>query len=113
VEGRIGIHYDMAVIPGMDGARSDLALALDFRTGAMDLIGCALEDRGLGEWAECDLGRGEVGMTFLVRDLAAAEATVRETVRGTRFEAIGRIARTEAPFQPPGTRSGSWRRGGA
>lgn len=95
MRGRIGIRYDMASIPGMDPDLSDLALAVAFRTEAMDLIECALEDRGLGEWADCDLGRGSVRMAFSVRDLVAAEEAVREAVRGTRFEQIGEIARHE------------------
>lgn len=99
----IEIYYDIDMIPDVSGvvARPGLPRwdearrALDFRGDAIELIEEALVDAGLGEWEGAGIGRGEVRLGFAVDDFDAAEAIVRDAVRGTRFEGIREIFRFE------------------
>ena len=94
----IEIRYKISRIPGaFSGRGDDIEHALGFRNDAMRLVEKALEAKGLGEWAGAEIGMGEVNFGFEVKDFDAAEAAVRKTVAGTKYEDIRQIARFEMP----------------
>ena len=92
----IEIYYDIDSIP--DDGTDYVSRALNFRNDAMHLIEAALESAGLGEWEGAEIGSGEVNFGFSVEDFDAAEAVVRDTVAGTKYEGIREIERHE--FDP-------------
>ncbi len=94
----IEIRYKISRIPGaFSGGGDDIDLALGFRNEAMIHVEAALESNGLGEWAGADIGMDEVNFGFQVKDFDAAEAAVRKSVVGTKFEGIRKITRFEMP----------------
>lgn len=91
----IEIYYDIAAIP------PDYDHPLDFRNAAMERIEVALAEAGIGEWSGAESGMNlktgapEVNFGFEVTAFEPAEATVREAIRGTPFEGIREIVRSE------------------
>lgn len=83
----IEVYYDISAISGQD--------PLEFRNDAMHLIEAALEKAGLGEWAGAESGMGEVNFGFEVEDFARAEAVIRKTVSGTKYDCFREITRFE------------------
>ena len=61
----------------------------------MEHIENALSAENLGEWAGAEIGSGEVNFGFVVEDFDLAETAVYKVVKGTRFEGIREIVRSE------------------
>ena len=91
----IEIYYDIAAIPGISNRDEMSPEALAFRNAAMEHVERAVEAAGAGSWAGAEIGAGEVNFGFNVNDFDEAESTVREAVKGTRFESIREIVRNE------------------
>ena len=99
----IEIYYDIDRIPGISAvvARPGLPRwdeadrALAFRNEAIELIEDALLAAKVGEWEGAEIGNGEVNFGFAVDDFDQAEAIVRKTVAGTKFENFRAIMRKE------------------
>jgi len=87
----IEVYYDVSSISG--------GHPLDFRNEAMHLIENALESAGLGEWAGAESGMGEVNFGFEVSDFDKAEALIRKTVTGTKYDCFREISRFEMDEQ--------------
>ena len=91
----IEIYYDIAAISGISNRDEMSPEALAFRNAAMEHVERAVEAAGAGSWAGAEIGAGEVNFGFNVNDFDEAESTVREAVKGTRFEGIREIVRNE------------------
>jgi hypothetical protein len=99
----IEIYYDIDRIPAIAGDVAGRSVrvgdstdaALAFRNDAIELIEDALLAAKAGEWEGAKIGTGEVNFGFAVDDFDEAEAIVRNTVAGTRFENFREIVRNE------------------
>jgi len=99
----IEVYYDIDRIPGTPTNLGWLGrhpkgpdhAALDFRNDAIELIEDALLAARAGEWEGAEIGMGEVNFGFAVDDFDQAEAIVRKTVAGTKFEHFREIVRNE------------------
>lgn len=91
----IEIYYDNMTVVGKGGTWFSALRALRYRNAAIKVVERAMTAPRAGEWTGAEVGTDEVNFGFEVEDFERAESVVREAVRGTRFDKIREIRRSE------------------
>ena len=85
----IEVVYNTCDIPGDGPCHRIDPRALQFRDKAIDRIGAALADAGLGTFLAPDTGHGEVSGRFIVDDFDLAEDVIWTAVAGLGLGLLG------------------------